>query len=137
MMQRFTQWVLQKPLQELSKAALDVQAVLSRIEGVLDTSVEKFTFGTTVQASKDLPFTPEEKQWLKEQGETTILPNILDKLLMNVIVGLAKNPHPATQDDALRVQNIRLAFLLLQSECLEAAGKKTQVDPLTTEVVQK
>ena len=144
MFQRFAQWVLRDELERLTKNKVelveelyDKEGQIAILERALDEQKKSSTFGLTVQTSRDLPFTPEEKQWLKENGETPVLPHILDKLLMNVIAGLAKQPQPATQEDAQRLQNIRLAFLLLQSECLDAAGKKTQVDPLTTEVTQK
>lgn len=106
---------------------------LLQAQDALDTYKEQFTFGLG-STSRDLPFTHEEKEWLKQQGESKTLPNILDKLLMNVIAGLAKQPQPATSEDAQRLQNIRLAFLLLQSEALKASGKEVNVDPLTTEV---
>lgn len=107
------------------------------LQAVLDNYNECFTFGVGIETSKDLGFTPEQKQWLKEQGDLSILPTILDKLLINVITGLAKRPSPATQEEVQRIQSIRLAYLMLMSEALEAAGKKVTVDPLTTEVKEQ
>lgn len=107
------------------------------LQAVLDNYKECFTFGVGIETSKDLGFTPEQKQWLKEQGDLSILPTILDKLLVNVITGLAKRPSPATQEEVQRIQSIRLAYLMLMSEALEAAGKKVTVDPLTTEVKEQ
>lgn len=151
MIKKLARWVLRTELAEqenvlrvaekerdlMDTITQEQKKLLDQKQAVLDKYNECFTFGVGIETSKNLGFTPEQKQWLKEQGELSILPTILYKLLVNVITGLAKRPSPATQDEVQRIQSIRLAYLMLMSEALEAAGKKVTVDPLTTEVKEQ
>lgn len=134
MLKKLARKILREEIAKLENEYSLLMKEYEEAQRLLDKKKETSTLSIEVQTAKDLPFNDVEKAYLREQSNTPTLTNILDKILVNAIAGLAMQEKPATQEDAQRIQNIRLAYALVKAEIRMAAGEPVQVDPRTTEI---